>query len=309
MLSRSDLSVCELSCRRNRAIKISKAVLASYPDSLRLWSAHAFLQRMRHKPDAASKVYETCLISKPTSSFMSSDQRASERARMWLSWAEMQWIRGAHTSSARILCAAVDVTVPSDATDTRIALLRSRRAYDGALKTGDVAIGVKACLVQCLALLELIHSHDVTRALAVYADYKSIIGASASDSREFRIVDERLAVASALLTYHHIHTLKNVCRPIVLRQHVGSLVPDFPGNSLLLGVWLESERGEAIWGRVRTGIAETVLREGGSIARSTTSRISMARWAWAVWVETWERSAWHAERARNVLRRALENTR
>jgi hypothetical protein len=245
----------------------------------------------------------------PTPWFTSSDHEADERAKMWWSWAEMEWIHGAYSASTRVLCAAVDVIVSQDATDTRIALLRSRKAYDSALKTGGVAIGVKASLLQCLILLELIHSHDSARALASFADYKSILGTGKSDSREFHILGERLAVASALLIYHHTHTLKNISRPIVLRKHVSSSVPDFPGNSLLLGVWLESERGEAVWGRVRTGVAEVVLRRGGSIAGSRSSRISVARWAWAVWLETWERGAWHADRARSVLRQALEDSR
>ena len=232
-----------------------------------------------------------------------------ERARMWWSWAEMEWIHGAHSSSTRILCAAVDITLPLDVADTRIALLRSRKAYDSVLKTGGVAVGVKGFLLQCLALLELIHSHDVTRALAVFADYKSELGINKSEDREYRLVDERLGVASALLIYHHMHTLRNIGRPIILRNHVGALVPDFPGNTVLLGIWLESERGEAVWGRVRTGVAKSVIGGAGSTARSATSRVSVARWAWAIWVETWERGAWHAERARNVLRRALEDSR
>ena len=228
---------------------------------------------------------------------------------MWWSWAEMEWIHGAYSLSTRVLCAAVDVTVSQDATDTRIALLRSRRAYDNVLRAGGVAIGVKASLLQCFALLELIHSHDSARALASFADYKDILGTGSPDSREICVISERLAVASALLIYHHTHTLKNICRPVVLRKHVCSLIPDFPGNSLLLGVWLESERGEAVWGRVRKGVAEVVLQGGGSTAGSRSSRVSVARWAWAVWVETWERGAWNADRARSILRQALEDSR
>lgn len=285
-------------------------MLASYPDSLRLWSAHAYLQRIRRKVDAARKVYETCLIHN-TSTMLWTDAKSTERASMWWSWAEMEWLEERSTAAVRVLCAAVGVTMPEDVSDTRLHLLRARKAYDVVLKTGGVSGSTKVELLQCLALLELIHTNNIPGTLAVFSNYDSILASSRDHPAEARILEERLAIASALLIYRHAHVLKNSNRPIDLRNHIDALIRKFPGNTLLLGVWLESERGEAVWGRVRTGVAAVVLGGGDSMGtlRPTIMTVSAARWAWAVWVETWERGTWDAGRARRVIRRALEDPR
>lgn len=231
---------------------------------------------------------------------------------MWLSWAEMEWLNQDPAAAVRVLCAAVDLSPSQDASDARFNLLRARGAYNLVLRSGAVDGHTKAALLQCMALLELIYTNDVPRTLKVFSD-NSTLAAEINNSAESQALEERLAVGSALLIYRHTQILRNANRPVDFRNHISHLMTKFSGNTLLLGVWLESERGEALWGRVRNGVADVVLGGVGSISSGPTrlpvTVVSVVRWTWAVWVETWERGAWDAGRARRAIRRALEDPR
>ena len=71
---------------------------------------------------------------------------------------------------------------------------------------------------------------------------------------------------------------------------------------------MESERGEAVWGRVRSGVSDVVLGQGVKEGRKGRG-VSVARVLWSVWVEKWERGVWDGRRARDVLRGAVEDPR
>jgi hypothetical protein len=149
--------------------------------------------------------------------------------------------------------------------------------------------------MNCYALLELMHARPVPEVLSLYTKYRP---RSLS-----RTALESVAISSSLLIYHFAYTLKAPVPPAYLRQHVTESMRSFPGNTLLLGVWLETERSEAVWGRVRSGISDIVLGSTGGQA------VSCVRWIWSIWVETWERGVWEPSRARLVLRKALDDPR
>lgn len=229
---------------------------------------------------------------------------------MWLSWAEMEWLNRDTAAAVRVLCAAVDLSPSQDHSDARFTLLRARGAYNLVLRSGGLDGHTKAALLQCLALLELIHTNDIPRTLKIFSN-NSTLAADINNPAEFHVLEERLAVGSALLIFRYTQILRNAYRPVDFRDHISHLMTKFAGNTLLLGIWLESERGEALWGRVRKGVADAVLGNGeipgSGPTRSAITAVSVARWTWAVWVETWERGAWDAGRARRIIRRGLED--
>jgi hypothetical protein len=223
----------------------------------------------------------------------------------------MEWLEGRSDVALEVLCSAVGVSAKikgqGSENESRIPLLRAQKAYEAALKSIELNAQSKVELISCFALMELIHTNDVPRTLEVFEQCVTLISPPAqtstpSHSYPLIVLEERLAVNSALLIHHYANTLRNSCRPVLIRQHISNLIRRFPANTILLGVWLESERGEAIWGRVRAGISDIVL--GGSDDGS--GRIPVSSWSWVVWVEKWERGAWDAGRAAAVIRRALD---
>lgn len=282
--------------------------------------------------DLARKIYQTCLLSPPpTSSSWLFEMNPVDRMYMWWCWAEMEWLERRDDDAMRILCSAFGISIPpSDSNSTsstqsvQIPLLRARKAYDRALTMSDpAALGTMATtmnvriyisVLNCFALLELLHTRSVSKALEVYTQYQpssvstSETAVSPSGTRARRFLDESLAVSSSLLIHHFTHTLRNISPPALLRNHVGKAMRKHPGNSILLGVWLESERGEAVWGRVRTGVSDVVLGQGVKDERRGRG-VSVTRVLWSVWVEKWERGVWDGRRTRHVLRSSLEDPR
>ncbi|KAF8317311.1 hypothetical protein DL93DRAFT_551181 [Clavulina sp. PMI_390] len=330
----------EAAVNTKEALQIAKELLSKFPNSLRLWSAYAYLQRIRGKSSAARKVYETCLIqnaASPSSWSGGDASAASERSAMWFAWAEMEWLEKQNEAALRVLFAAVNVPFSPElqSGDSRVALLRARKAYDLLLQTSDGAGGsTKASLLFCLSLMELIHTNDIPRTLDLISDgFRRILltsslltdPSSSSDNPaeaeiHRHVLEERISMRSALLLYRYAFVLRNANRPMDIRQSVAEAIKKHPGNTLILGAWLESERGEAVWGRVRAAVADVVLQlqswSGGSTVSNSgpndalpagrSLNISPARWMWAAWVETWERGVWDSGRVRRLLRQALE---
>ena len=287
---------------------MSKSILSSFPTSLRLWTGHAQLQRLRAKPDLARKVYQTCLASpqdavRPIIDWLSTTD-SHDKMKMWYSWAETEWLDGKDSVATRVLCSACGVPVHQLDSDMRIPILRARQAYTRALSSSSILGEVLVPLLNAYALLELLQTGDVPHILQLYAQQISDSSFLHDSGRLRSRLREAIVYSSANLVYHYTITLKNNCPPIHLRKYVTELMGEYPSNTLLLGVWLESERGEALWGRVRNGISDVIL--GGGEASGTMKTIGVPRWLWSLWVEKWERGAWDVNRVRSMLRKAVE---
>ncbi|KAI0304761.1 NRDE-2, necessary for RNA interference-domain-containing protein [Russula brevipes] len=118
------------------------------------------------------------------------------------------------------------------------------------------------------------------------------------------VVQESIAVASIGMLYHHISTLRSPTRPAVLRERLEDAVELFPDNTILLGMFLEMQRGQGLWGHVRklgdVGISGDMMDERG-ISRRTAE----------IWVGGWEKGRWlwEVERIRGSLTAAIERER
>ncbi|KAI0361277.1 DUF1740-domain-containing protein [Trametes cingulata] len=267
------------------ALKVSKTLLAKLRDSLPHWAAHARLECLRGRYDDARKVYQTVLAS-------SSQHRPGEGA-MWWDWAQMEWL-------ARNEDAALQVIIRSSgvAGSGGIAVLRAKRHFENLLMTELLRADWKerAPWIKMAALLELLTSSPQS-AVSTFDFYLNAleVGSPAHES---------LTVASLSLLYNHSVVLKNPTPPALLRERAERAIEEYPSNTAVLGVFLEAEKGQGIWGRVRAMLGETA-------ADGTGREKGVARRVAEVWVAGWEKGRWEAEieRTRSGLSAAAEDER
>ncbi|KAG9000242.1 hypothetical protein FRB93_012782 [Tulasnella sp. JGI-2019a] len=295
------------------ALKVSRALLSQDRDSLPRWAAHAKLERLRDKIADARKVYETSL------SAVSSNSNRPGVERMSWEWAEMEWISGQGQIPVVNAIAKMvdsDIAPSTGGTGQATMILRVKKllkekisglvraASEKKAGTGDGFSGepgtfmALVALVNLAALMELVSGSgsedDVLSAMKIY-DLSALDGSL--DKRLQRRLCESLAVASNRLLYHHTRTLRAPIPPSVLRNHVEPAVSEFPDNTLLLGIWLESEKGEMMWGRVKQKVAEQIVKPEGEGVIPT-------RALWGIWQGIGELG-----RVRNMLGRVVEGDR
>lgn len=141
--------------------------------------------------------------------------------------------------------------------------------------------------VKLRALMELLTGNEVEQALRVFDEH----GAQSQ---------ERLLVSELLMLYRHGTILRNPTPPAVLRERVEKAITLYPSNSVVLGLFLEAEKGQGVWGKVRA-----LLGEGASVEKDILRRVE------EVWVAGWDKSRWEAEveRTRSGLAAAVDSER
>ncbi|KAJ1311121.1 hypothetical protein OPQ81_009622 [Rhizoctonia solani] len=275
-----------------KALKLSRSQLAQDQSSLYRWATHARLERARNKPEEASKIYRVNLAQ------ASIKERRPGELELWWDWSEMEWLRGNVDDALQIIVMAVEVssTGPTD-------ILRAKRAYDASLKDGVPGdLMTRVALVKLRALLELLTTDSLASALAIY-NYHLQTPHFLHHTAEH----EALVLSAVLCAFHYTRTLGRSCPPSVLRDQATAAIKLYPGNTTLLGLFLESERGEKIWGRVRAAVSDIILQE--DLKDDMKAEVSLARVLWAVWVESWEHGSYEQERVRNVLSKAVNDHR
>jgi hypothetical protein len=150
--------------------------------------------------------------------------------------------------------------------------------------------------INLTALLTLLTSKDPAVALTVYdetiAEDKTCTPGGA--------YHEGLTLASLLLLYRHSVVLKHATKQAFLRERVEGVVEMYPSSSIILGLFLEVERGQGIWGRVRG-----LLGEMPGLTKDISRKVQ------EIWMTGWERGRWNSEveRTRNGLIGATERDR
>ncbi|OSC99517.1 DUF1740-domain-containing protein [Trametes coccinea BRFM310] len=268
------------------ALKASKALLAGARDSLPHWAAHARLETLRGRPSDARKVYQTILAAPPAS------PRPGEAA-MWWDWAQTEWLARADDAALQVIVRASGGTGSGG-----IAVLRAKRHFENLLATELLGAHwrERAPWIKLAALLELLTASPQS-AMGVFDHYLNLVelGSPAHES---------LAVASLALLYNHSVVLKNPTPPALLRERAERAIEEYPANTVILGVFLEAEKGQGIWGRVRAMLGETK-------ADGTGKEKGVARRVAEVWAAGWEKGRWEAEveRTRSGLAAAAEDER
>ncbi|KAI0830629.1 DUF1740-domain-containing protein [Trametes gibbosa] len=267
------------------AVKVSKLLLASARESLPHWAAHARIEYLRGRPDDARKVYQMVLGA-------SSQHRPGE-GMLWWDWAHMEWL--AHHDAD-----ALQVIVRSSGASGsgRIVVLRTKRYLENLLMTELRGASWKdrAPWIKIVVLLELLTATPQS-AVTLLDFYLNALerGSPAHES---------LTVASLALLHSYTVVLKNPTPPALLRERAERAIEEYPNNTAVLGVFLEAEKGQGIWGRVRAML-------GDASADGLRREKNLARRVMEVWVAGWEKGRWEAEieRTRSGLSAAVEDER
>jgi hypothetical protein len=262
-------------------LKLSRSFLSSARDSLRHWAAHARLERLRGHFDDARKVYQSVLASTPPFASL-----------LWWDWAEMEWLE---TKSE---LAALQVVLKSAGVHggDSVTLLRAKRNLEDASRE-ERGWKEREAWMKCRALLELLTISPV--AMLTYFD-----GYLLGDDPLPGVAHESLSVAALLMLYRHSSVLRNPTPPALLRNRLERALEIYPSNSIILGMFLQGEKGQGVWGRVRDILGESTkdkLRTDKDVARRVVD----------VWMAGWERGRWEGEveRTRSGLAAAVQNER
>jgi hypothetical protein len=124
---------------------------------------------------------------------------------------------------------------------------------------------------------------------------------------------ESLTVGVAMMLYHHGTVLRNPMPPALLREWVDVGLKLYPSNSTLLALFLEGEKGQGVWGRVRAllGEAGVGVPLGDNNGRGRKEK-DVARRVAEVWIgAAWEKGGRFSEleRVRSGLAHAVESER
>jgi len=155
--------------------------------------------------------------------------------------------------------------------------------------------------IKSRALLELLTS-SLLAALAVLDNHMEGIDTSSVIGM---LELESLMMVSLALIYHYGVTLRNPYPPGILRKWAEKALLLYPSNSFVLGMFLEGERGQGVWGKVREQLGEVIV--DGEVADKDLMRRVVD-----LWIESgWEHGRWQLEkeRARSGLNNAVKHER
>ena len=119
------------------------------------------------------------------------------------------------------------------------------------------------------------------------------------------VARESLTVASILMTYRYGVVLRNPMPPVLLRDRATSALESYGSNSLVLAMFLEAEKGQGVWGRVRSILGDEAAGNGHWKEKDVARRVE------EVWIAGWEKGRWlgEVERTRKGLAGATESER
>ncbi|KAJ6509410.1 NRDE-2, necessary for RNA interference-domain-containing protein [Mycena vitilis] len=262
------------------ALKFSRIFLSTAPDSLFHWAAHARLEQLRNRLDDARKVYEN-VLSTP------SPATRPGIGQLWWDWVELEWLAGNADFALKLILRSAGVEGSGG-----VVLLRAKRNLDD--NVAAAADGqAREPWVKLRALLELLTSNGPEQALRIF-DNQLLRETAGSTAHE------RLILGQLLMLYRHGAVLRNPAPPSILRERVEKAVAVYPSNSVLLGLFLDGEKGQGVWGKVRA-----MLGEGGGVEKGVLRRIE------EVWMAGWDKSRREAEveRTRSGLTAAVDSER
>ena len=261
-------------------------------DSVLHWAAHAQLERLRGRLDDARKVYQTVLLSsKPPATVLG-------LPILWYNWAELEWLAGENQEVIKIILRSVDIEI----TNSGVTFLRAKRKLEDAADTltspilETTKMKEREAWVKLRALLEIITGKDAVSMLQVFDRYLR-------PEDRTNVARESMTMAGLVMLYRYGVVLKNPMPPMILRERASMALGAFPGNSIILGIFLEGEKGQGVWGKVRGMLGDNEVDVGKTK--------DVARRVEEVWLAGWEKGRWkgEVERTRNGLAGAVESER
>jgi hypothetical protein len=198
----------------------------------------------------------------------------------------MEWLAGDSDAATRVVLKSAGVE------GLGLAILRGKRALEATTQEiPETLWKVREAWTRLGVLLELLTSNTLPSFMTAPLEAGTV-------------AQESVAVASLGMLYHHISTLKSPTRPVVLRERLENAVELFPDNTILLGMFLEMQKGQGLWGRVRK--LGDIHISGDMVYEK-----SVSRYAAEVWLGGWEKGRWfwEIERIRGGLTAAIESER
>jgi len=242
---------------------------------------------MRGRIDDARKVYQTVLVASPPATVQTG------ASQVWWDWAEMEWLAGNPEDALQVVLRAGGVEGGGG-----VVILRAKRNLEAKFTVVEDMRRWKEreAWIKLRALLELLTTKEPAGTLAVFDSHLFGDGSMSNGS----LPHESLMVSCLLMLYRHGMVLRNPTPPSVLRERVERAFEVYPSNSVVLGLFLEGEKGQGVWGRVRG-----ILGEGGGREKDVARRVE------EVWIAGWESGRWEGEveRTRSGLAAAVENER
>ncbi|KAL5534334.1 hypothetical protein ACEPAG_796 [Sanghuangporus baumii] len=266
------------------ALKRSQALLSENSISSQLLASHAYLERIRRKWDKARKVYRVGLQSLANSN-------GPDVVYLWWDSAEMEWLLSKNDAALEIILRSAGQ--PNERSGINI--LRAKRRLEEFCQ--QTVVSEWRCRLKWIKLRVLLECLVGTLDTAIEVIQKYLATETPGTLRH-----ESLTVVSLLMVYHHTVTLHNPAPPSLLRGLVREALEDYPSNSIVIGLFLECEKGESVWGRVRTMTSE---KPSGALQEK-----SVARRLIEVWIAQWEgRWLGEVERVRAGLEAAVTSDR
>lgn len=280
---------------------LSKDRIKHVQNNFHLWHTHAQLEMLCGKIATAVKVYENVLAGSgggPT------------RLVLWASYARIQWLNRSPESVVDIICRACGMVKKSNYSGLDV--LRAKQYLDTIYESEDVAdLSIFRALTRLRYLLELT-TGNIESMFSIHESRTRM----QQNFRNTTFNSEEIALCEAFMLLRSRISQPGESFPrSALRKRIADAISLFPNNTHLLGNFLELERGEGIWGRVRELIGE--VRPIYSLKEQKYSSVmtgkALGRKIWEVWVVT----QWHgthnlgdeASRLRNLFSNWAEDCR
>ena len=221
----------------------------------------------------------------------------------------MEWSAGQHEASQEVILKSVGVEG-----SLGVNVLRAKRQLEDNIQrsTASPISGQdgldpwesrnnRMAWIKSRALLELLTSSLPAALVFLDNHMERIDASSATGPREL----ESLVMVSLALIYHYGVTLRNPYPPETLRKRAEKALLLYPSNSLVLAMFLEGERGQGVWGKVREQLGDVIV-DGEVRDKDLMRRVV------DLWIESgWEHGRWllEKERARSGLNNAVKHER
>jgi hypothetical protein len=204
----------------------------------------------------------------------------------------MEWLADQAEAAQGVILRAAGVDGTSG-----VSILRAKRVLEGHIRTTSNSWKEQEAWIKIRALLEMLTTSPIA-ALSSLDD-------SLATFSPGTIQHETLTMVSMAFLYHYGMTLRNPIPPANLRERVENALQIYPSNSFILGLFLESQRGQGVWGKIHQQLGEMIV--GGELKGKDVMRRVIE-----VWIESgWEHGRWLSdkERVRTGLTNALQHER
>lgn len=201
----------------------------------------------------------------------------------------MEWLAGGEHQSLNVILKATGI----EGSGSGVGLLRAKRSLDDLAESTQTPKSKEwEAWIKLRALLELLTGGQPGTALSIFDRHISL-----DDQGPF---NESLTTSSLLLLYNYGVVLRKPMPPAILRDRAHAAYGRYPSNSIVLGILLEAEKGQGVWGRVRA-----MLGSSDGKVKDVVRRIE------EIWIAGWEKGRWlsEIERTRNGLAAAVEHER